>query len=241
MIQLKNWDNKTWLSSRDYIRSFNAFLLKKKKLKKTSKILEIGCGRGKIFGSLSRKLKLLNKPVGIDPVSHKDVDKSIDFRNVDVFKFFKANKDKFDLIMIKQTLHFLGKDKQIKLIKICKNKLKKNGVLLILSLKTTNNEIPCFKLMKQKLNRGLVKDIKMFIAICRLLKNYKQDQFKFEVSLTKKKYIKMLKQKYISCLLSLNSNQINEGIKEINISLKKRIIFNDTLESIQYTRNSNLF
>ena len=158
-----------------------------------------------------------------------------------MFKFFKENKDKFDLIMIKQTLHFLGKDKQIKLIKICKNKLKKNGVLLILSLKTTNNEIPCFKLMKQKLNRGLVKDIKMFIAICRLLKNYKQDQFKFEVSLTKKKYIKMLKQKYISCLLSLNSNQINEGIKEINISLKKRIIFNDTLESIQYTRNSNLF
>ena len=63
MIQLKNWDNKTWLSSASYLNAFNSFLLKKKKLKKNSKILDIGCGRGKIIGSLSRKFKLSNKPI----------------------------------------------------------------------------------------------------------------------------------------------------------------------------------
>ena len=30
MRELKNWDNKTWLSSKKYIDSFNSFLLKKK-------------------------------------------------------------------------------------------------------------------------------------------------------------------------------------------------------------------
>ena len=50
MKELKNWDNKTWLSSRVYISSFNSFILKKKKLNKDSRILDIGCGRGKIFG-----------------------------------------------------------------------------------------------------------------------------------------------------------------------------------------------
>ena len=30
MKKLKNWDNKTWLSSRAYINLFNSFLLKKK-------------------------------------------------------------------------------------------------------------------------------------------------------------------------------------------------------------------
>ena len=110
MNLLKNWDNKTWLSSNKYINSFNSFLLKKKKLNRKSKILDIGCGRGKIFGSLSRKLMLVNKPIGIDPVQHKDVDKSIDFRNEDIFKFFKTNQNKFDLIMIKQTLHFFNKN-----------------------------------------------------------------------------------------------------------------------------------
>ena len=155
MQSLKNWDNKTWLSSNIYINHFNSFLLKKKKINKKSRILDIGCGRGKIFGSLYRKLKLIYKPIGIDPVSHKDVDRSIDFKNEDVFKFFKYNRSKFDLIMIKQTLHFFNKEERLKLIQSCKDNLKKNGVLLIFSLNTINNEIPCFKIMKQKLNRGL--------------------------------------------------------------------------------------
>ena len=34
--ELKNWDNKTWLSSSAYIDSFNTFLLKKKKINKNS-------------------------------------------------------------------------------------------------------------------------------------------------------------------------------------------------------------
>ena len=36
MRELKNWDNKTWLSSSAYINSFNTFLFKKKKNNKNS-------------------------------------------------------------------------------------------------------------------------------------------------------------------------------------------------------------
>ena len=79
MKPLKNWDNKTWLSSKKYINSFNKFILRQIKLNKESKILDIGCGRGKIIGSLGSKLKLKNKPIGIDLVSHKDRDKRITF------------------------------------------------------------------------------------------------------------------------------------------------------------------
>jgi ubiquinone/menaquinone biosynthesis C-methylase UbiE len=233
---LKNWDNKTWLSSISYINLFNNFLLKKKKLNKTSKILDIGCGRGKIFGSLSRKFKLINKPIGIDPVIHKDVDKSIDFRSENIFKFFKSSQNKFDLIMIKQTLHFFNKDKRIKLINICKKKLKKNGVLIIFSLVTENNQIPCFKLMKQKLNRGLERDSRMIKATSKLLIDYQIDIFKFKVSITKSKYIQMLKQRYISCLINLNRYQISNGINEIKKLFDKKINFVDKLISIKYIK-----
>jgi len=233
---LKNWDNKTWLSSTSYVNSFNTFLLKKKKLYRNSEILDIGCGRGKIFGSLSRKIRLVNKPIGIDPVAHNDVDRSIDFRNEDVFKFFKTNQNKFDLIMIKQTLHFFNKDKRLKLIKICKNNLKKNGVLIVLSLNTLNNQIPCFKLMKQKLNRGLDRDAKMIQSICKILKNSIIDKFNFKVSITKKKYIQMLKQRYISCLVNLNEDQIKNGIKEISDFHNKKVSFEDILISIKFTK-----
>jgi cyclopropane fatty-acyl-phospholipid synthase-like methyltransferase len=238
MNELKNWDNKTWLSSPAYINSFNTFLLKKKKLNKNSQILDIGCGRGKIFGSLSRKHKLINKPIGIDPVIHKDVDKSIDFKSEDVFKFFKSSKDKFDLIMIKQTFHFFDKDKRTRLIKICKKNLKKNGVLIIFSLVTENNEIPCFKLMKQKLNRGLERDSRMLTTTTKLLIDYQSDIFKFKVSMTKDKYIQMLQQRYISCLVNLNKDQIRNGIKEIKKLFSKKINFMDKLISIQYIKKS---
>ena len=232
--ELKNWDNKTWLSSSAYINSFNTFLLKKKKINKNSQILDIGCGRGKIFGVLSRKVKLLNKPIGIDPAVHRDVDKSIDFRNEDVFKFFKTNKIKFDLIMIKQTLHFFNKDKRSKLIKVCKNNLKKNGVLIILSLNTLNNEIPCFKVMKQKLNKGIERDFKMIKSTCKILKNYNIDKFIFKVSIAKSKYIQMLRQRYISCLINLNKDQLNKGFKEIKEIYPNKILFNDILICIKY-------
>ena len=203
-----------------------------------SEILDIGCGRGKIFGSLSRKLKLINKPIGIDPVIHKDVDESIDFRSEDVLKFFKLCQKKFDLIMIKQTLHFLNKDKRTKLIKICKKNLKKNGVLIIFSLITENNEIPCFKLMKQKLNRGLKRDAGMLTTTSKLLNDYQIDIFKFKVSMTKDKYIKMLKQRYISCLVNLNKDQISNGINEIKKLFSKKINFIDKLISIKYIKKS---
>ena len=234
MKELKNWDNKTWLSSKAYIDSFNSFLLKKKKLNKNSIILDIGCARGKIFGSLSRKLKLLNKPIGIDPVLHKDIDKSIDFKNIDVLKFFKINQNKFDLIMIKQTLHFFNKDKRKKLINICKDNLKKDGVLIILSLNTSNNEIPCFKLMKQKLNKGLERDSRMLKSTLKLLMNSNVDRFNFKVSISKNEYIQMLRQKYISCLVNLSKSQINKGIKELKETYPKKILFNDILICIKY-------
>jgi hypothetical protein len=136
--------------------------------------------------------------------------------------------------MIKQTLHLFNKEKRLKLIKICKNNLKKNGVLIILSLNTLNNQIPCFKLMKQKLNRGLDRDARMIQSISKILKNNIIDKFKFKVSITKKKYTQMLKQRYISCLVDLNKNQINKGIKEIRDFYHKKISFEDILISIKF-------
>ena len=136
--------------------------------------------------------------------------------------------------MIKQTLHFFNKDKRSKLIKICKNNLKKNGVLIIFSLNTLNNKIPCFKLMKQKLNRGLERDSRMIKSTCKIFKDNKIDKFVFNVSITKNKYIQMLKQRYISCLVNLNKDQINKGIKEIKDTYPNKMIFDDVLICVKY-------
>ena len=108
MKKLKNWDNKTWLSSNDYIRSYCKFLLSKTKINENTKILDIGCGRANIISALQKKYKFINKPTGIDIVANKDVKKNILFKRVEALKYLKK-QEKYDLILIKQAIHFFSK------------------------------------------------------------------------------------------------------------------------------------
>ena len=87
MKRLKNWDNKTWLSSKSYISQFHKFLKTKVNLNKNSKILDIGCGRANIISVLQKKYKFKNKSIGIDVVANKDIKKNIIFKKIDALKY----------------------------------------------------------------------------------------------------------------------------------------------------------
>ena len=227
--KIKNWDNKTWLSSKKYIQSFNSFLLKQVKLNKDSKILDIGCGRGKILGSLSSRLKLKNKPIGIDIEKHQDRDKRIIFKKIDAIEYLEKNKKNFDLILIKQTIHLLNFKKIKKLITLCKSKLNHGGKLFILTLETSRNEIPTFLLMKKKLRESLKRDKKIIRFISQEYPRIKKRRFSFRVKISKNKYKKMIKNKYISTLLDFSVQEITKGINEIHTNYKKILNFNDKL------------
>lgn len=236
MLSIKNWDNKTWISSTKYIQSFNNFLLKQKKLTKHSKILDIGCGRGKIMGSLSSKLKLINKPIGIDIENHKDFDKRITFKKINAIRYLKNNKNKFDLILIKQTIHFFNLRDIKKILRYSNASLEVGGVILILTLDTKNNEIPTFSLMKQKLNQSLKRDNLIWKKLLQLNIKKSITKFNFKVNIKKNIYLKMIKQRYISTLLKFSSLQISNGINEINLKYKKNILFNDKLKCLIFTK-----
>jgi len=236
MLSIKNWDNKTWISSIKYIQSFNNFLLKQKKLTIHSKILDIGCCRGKIKGSLSSKLKLINKPIGIDTENHKDFDKRIAFKKTNAIKYLTNNKKKFDLILIKQTIHFFNLRDIKKILSYSHASLEVGGVILILTLDTKNNEIPTFSLMKQKLNQSFKRDILIWKKLLQLNIKKNITKFSFKVSVKKNTYLKMIKQRYISTLLKFSSPQISNGINEINLKYKKNILFNDKLKCIIFTK-----
>ncbi len=228
-MSLRNWDNETWLSSKNYIQSFNNFLLRQTKLNVNSQILDIGCGRGKILGSLSSKLKLKNKSIGIDIEKFKDRDKRIKFKKIDALKYLQINKKKFDLILIKQTIHLLKFDEIKKLIFLCKKALTSDGKIMIFTLETHNNEIPSFLLMKQKLKKSLARDKKIIQFISNLHTNSLIKKFSFNVKITKKKYILMIENRFISILLNLKLKEIFKGITEIKFKYKNNLNFNDKL------------
>ena len=235
MKKLKNWDNNNWLSSKSYISQFNKFLETKVNLNNNSKILDIGCGRANIISALQKKYKFKNKPIGIDVVSNKDVKKNIVFKKIDALKYLKK-QEKYDLILIKQTIHFFSKTKLSHLLNLAKRSLNPEGKILIFSLKTRNNKIPCFKKMKILLNKSLKKDETILAIVKKNLKNSKESYFKYNVNISSKKYSKMINDRYISCLLNMSLKDINFGINEIKSKYKNQIKFIDTLKCIIYRK-----
>ncbi len=228
MKKLKNWDNKTWLSSKSYISKFNKFIKTKINLNKDSKILDIGCGRANIISALQKKYKFREKPIGVDIVKNQDIKKNITFKKIDGFNFLKKNKLKYDLIILKQTLHFFPNNKINFLLNLAKRNLNINGKLLIFSLKTRNNNIPCFKKMRTKLKDSLKRDEKIFKIIKRNFKT-KSSYFNFQVTISKQKYFKMIRSRYISCLLNLSNQEILDGLNEIKFKYNDKIKFIDSL------------
>ena len=236
MKKLINWDNKTWLSSKKYITSFNSFLESKIDFNKDIQILDIGCGRANIISALQKKYKFKDKPVGVDIIKNKSIKKNITFIKSNALNYLKKTSKNFDVILIKQTIHFFNKNQINLLLNYAKFKLSGKGKILIFSLKTKNNQIPCFKQMKNKLNKSLKKDEFLFKIIKKNLKNTKEISFNFKVSITKKKYLRMIKNRYISCLLNISFKDLKFGINELNLKLKNQIYFNDTLKCICFKK-----
>ena len=236
MKKLKNWDNQTWLSSKNYINQFNKFLNKKARLNKNTKILDIGCGRANIISNLQKRQKFIEKPVGLDIIKNKGIKKNIIFKKKDGYNYLKRKNEKYDLILLKQTIHFFSPSKLKALLDIAKKRLEKGGKILIFSLKTTNNKIPCFEKMKQKLDDSLKRDEKLFKIIKKKLKRTNESYFNFKVNISKQKYLKMVRSRYISCLLDLNNDEILKGVSELRSKYKDQIKFTDTLKCISYKK-----
>ena len=68
------------------------------------------------------------------------------------------------------------------------------------------------------------------------MKKTKESYFNFKVNISKKKYLKMVKLRYISCLLDLKEKDINIGLNEIELKYNKMIEFKDTLKCISFSK-----
>ena len=236
MKDLKNWDKKTWLSSPKYISSIINFLEKKIKFDKEIKILDIGCGRGKIISTFSKKYKMSNLPLGIDIVDHKNTARKIKFIKINAIKYLSKTKEKFDLILFKQSIHFFKPIEIKKILDFSKKKLNPNGKIMILALHPKNNHWPLFKIFKIKLMQSLKKDKKILDLIKLNFKKYKINYFNFKVKITKVSYLEMIKNRFTSCLLNLSSEELKTGMKEIKKNYNKKIKFYDKLICISYKK-----
>ena len=236
MKNLKNWDKKTWLSSDEYISCLIHFLKKQINFNRETKILDIGCGRGKIISTLSKKYRMINLPLGIDIVQHKDVEKKIKVIKINALKYLGKTKLKFDIILFKQSIHFFKQTEITEILKISKNHLRPKGKIIILALHPKKNYWPLFRVFKSKLIKSLKKDEEILNLIKSCFKKYKINYFAFKVKITRDLYQRMVKNRFNSCLLNLSLKEIKTGIEEIKKKYKRKLIFFDKLICISYEK-----
>jgi cyclopropane fatty-acyl-phospholipid synthase-like methyltransferase len=229
MKQLKNWDSNTWLSTSQYINKFLNFLSKVAPLSKDTAILDIGCGRGTIIAKLADRFSFIQRPTGIDIVKHKPKSKKIKLIKANALKYLRSSKQRFDLILIKQSIHFFNLKEVRQLILYAKKNLNKNGRIVIFSLNTKVNEWPKFKSFRDNLKTSLKKDEKIIKLLKTIFKKFRISQFIYKVHLDKRYYLKMLKNRFTSCLLNFSNRELSEGIEEVNRNFKNKINFKDRL------------
>ncbi len=236
MKNLKNWDKKNWLSSDEYISSLTHFLENKINFNKEIRILDIGCGSGKIISTFSKKYEIKNLPIGIDVVKQKDTAKKIKFIKINALKYLVNTKKKFDIIIFKQSIHFFKFNEIKKILKISKKHLTFKGKILILALHPKKNHWPLFKVFKSKLAKSLKKDKVILNLIKSSFKKYKINYFTFKVKMSRDLYLQMIKNRFNSCLLNLSSKELKTGIDEIRKKYKRKLIFFDKLICISYEK-----
>ena len=90
--------------------------------------------------------------------------------------------------------------------------------------------------MRKNLEKSLKRDEVLFKIIEKNLKKINYTNFNFKVNISKQKYVRMIKERYISCLLNMSNKEIKFGISEIKSKYKNQIKFTDTLKCISYRK-----
>ena len=90
--------------------------------------------------------------------------------------------------------------------------------------------------MRKNLEKSLRRDEVLFKVIKKNLRKISYTNFNFKVNISKQKYITMIRERYISCLLNMSNKEVEFGISEIKSEYKNQIKFTDTLKCISYRK-----
>lgn len=224
-----NWDRSSWLSSKEYFAKLSNQLIKSLDLHEEIKILDVGCGRGYLLRSLANKANLINIPFGVEPVKHEgSIPHHIKIINSSINSFLDNNNIKFDVVILKQVLHLLNQNEREYFYYKVKKHLNDNAKIVFIHM-NDQTEIPQFPIMKNRLKKSLNSHQCLLDELIKNFKLLKIDNFNYDVNISSKEYLEMIRNRYISVILDLNEEEIEKGIEFIKKHYPNQLSFKDTL------------
>ena len=90
-------------------------------------------------------------------------------------------------------------------------------------------EIPLFPLMENKLIQSLKSHQFLFEELTDNFRLMKFENFNYKVKISLKEYLEMIRNRYMTVLLDLKENEIEEGVDFIKNNYPNQLVFQDTL------------
>jgi 2-polyprenyl-3-methyl-5-hydroxy-6-metoxy-1,4-benzoquinol methylase len=224
-----NWDRSSWLSSKQYFQELSSHLIKLLDIREDKKILDVGCGRGHLLETLALDANLINQPVGVEPVKHDDfIPQNVKIFHSSVNLFLNENNSQFDLVILKQVLHLLTLDERKNFYHDIKNHINEDAHIVFIHM-NDQTEIPLFPLMENKLNQSLKSHQFLLEELTDNFHLMKFENFNYNVEISLEEYLEMIRNRYMTVLLDLKENEIEEGVDFIKNNYPNQLVFQDTL------------
>ncbi|MDJ0661056.1 MAG: class I SAM-dependent methyltransferase [Crocosphaera sp.] len=204
-----------WDTSAEFIEFLTKKIIEHLQLKSTDILVDLGCGTGIYSKAIRSQINLDNKIFCVDP-SDKMLEKISDNNHYQIVVkdavAFANEPGKYDKVLIKEMIHHI--DDKGKLLQGLFNRLNEQGILLIILLPPTI-EYPLFK-QALSVYESVQPHYNDLVNLCEKVGFKTTVEFiDYTVSIPKKQYFNMVKNRYMSLLSRFNDEEIEQGLIEM--------------------------
>ncbi|MCB0322849.1 MAG: class I SAM-dependent methyltransferase [Bdellovibrionales bacterium] len=231
-----NWDRDSWISWPEYVEKVASYICSLLELTSDSRILDLGCGRGRITSTIARQLNVATPVEGIDPASiiaHAVDSAQVSFKQIDALTYLSVvDASSYDAIIFKQTYHCISSDERPALLEHVFRCLKPSGTCLIMIM-PYELTCPMFRRAEEVFFEEQLSIDSIIVEASRAGLGTAVHQFSYPVSISKRNYLSLIESRFMSHLRLLSDRELREGLAELDRFLKSdTVMFEDRLECL---------
>ena len=217
-----NWDKETWISERDYQNKAALWIIDFARLEKVHKIVDIGCGRGGIISSISNRINNSRPISAVDcseTIGRHEIDRAED--NVEYIKcsglpWLKSIPDcSVDRVILKQVIHCFSPTERNLVLQETHRILTHSGKGLIMIMPPTA-PFPLFGAAHNLFAESNVNYKDIILELGKIGFSVKSKVFEYDISLSRDKWMQMLRNRFMSSLVPMSDDEIEDGIAELD-------------------------
>lgn len=209
-----NWDRTSWVSRPDYIAFWADIIIEALHLHQTSRVLDIGCGRGNITAAIAARLSAITPVEGIDisdTIREASAGPGLSFTRCDASCYLSARPDNsYDGIVLKQVIHCLSARARHQLLDDMYRVLKPGGRAAILIMPPVST-LPLFPQASRVFAQEQL-DYRDLAREAGAQFHIRQSVHCYHVTIPCEQYFALLRERFMSVLRQLSDTEIEQGI-----------------------------